>query len=85
MLRLASTGIITGMTLVETSFRLQTAITPEQLQSLAEFANTYGLRRFEVKEDGSVVTFEYDASRLRGTQVAHVLRAAGIPIAAGMV
>lgn len=73
------------MTLLEKSFRLQSPITPEQLHSLSEFANTYGLRRFEVKEDGSVVTFEYDASRLRDTQVAHVLRAAGIPIAAGMV
>jgi hypothetical protein len=73
------------MTLVETSFRLQSPITPDQLHSLSEFANTYGLRRFQIKEDGSVVTFEYDASRLRNTQVAHVLRAAGIPVAAGMV
>jgi hypothetical protein len=73
------------MTLVEKSFRLQSAITDEQLNALAVFANTYGLRRFQVKENGRVVTFEYDASRLRETQVSHAIRAAGIPVAAGMI
>jgi len=73
------------MTLMEKSFRLQSAITDEQLNALAAFANTYGLRRFHVKEDGHVVTFEYDGSRLRDTQVSHMMRAAGIPVAAGMI
>ena len=72
------------MTLVEIGFRLQSAITPAQLQSLAEFANTYGLRKFRVDESGQVIRFEYDASRLRETQVAHLLRQARIPVAAGL-
>jgi len=73
------------MTLVEVKFRLQSPITPVQLQALAEFSNTYGLRRFHIDDAGSVVRFEYDASRLRSTQVAHVLRAANIPVAEGMI
>jgi len=73
------------MTLVEVGFRLQSAITPAQLQSLAEFANTYGLRKFHVDEAGQVLRFEYDASRLRSTQIAHMLRQANIPVAEGLV
>jgi hypothetical protein len=73
------------MTLVEVKFRLQSPITTEQLLALAEFSNTYGLRRFHIDDAGSVVRFEYDASRLRATQVAHVLRAANIPVAEGMI
>jgi hypothetical protein len=68
------------MTLVEVRYRLQSALTPVQLSTLAEFSNTYGLRRFRVDETGSILTFEYDASRLRETQVAHVLRQAQIPV-----
>jgi len=73
------------MTLVEVKFRLQSPITSEQLQALAEFSNTYGLRRFHIDDAGQAVRFEYDASRLRPTQVAHVLRAANIPVAEGMI
>jgi hypothetical protein len=73
------------MTLVEVKFRLQSPITSEQLQALAEFSNTYGLRRFHIDDAGNVVRFEYDTSRLRATQVAHVLRAANIPVAEGMI
>jgi hypothetical protein len=73
------------MTLVEVKFRLQSPITSQQLQALAEFSNTCGLRRFHIDEAGEVVRFEYDASRLRATQVAHVLRAANIPVIEGLV
>ena len=69
-----------SMTLVEIRFRLQTPLTSAQLKTLSDFSNTYGLRKFQVKEDGNVVQFEYDASRLRQTQVAHILGAAKIPI-----
>ncbi|HUK30140.1 MAG TPA: hypothetical protein VLV89_03440, partial [Candidatus Acidoferrum sp.] len=58
----------------------QSALTPTQLIALAEFSNTYGLRRFQVDETGLVLQFEFDASRLRETQVAHVLRQAKIPV-----
>jgi hypothetical protein len=68
------------MTLLEISYALHSPLSHEQLLRLGEFANTYGLRRFRVDEAQSQLTFEYDASRLRETQVAHMLGKAGIPI-----
>ncbi|HKM65975.1 MAG TPA: hypothetical protein VJX70_02320 [Candidatus Acidoferrum sp.] len=69
------------MTLLEITFALHSPLSIEQLQRLGEFSNTYGLRRLRVDEQHNLLTFEYDASRLRETQVAHVLGKAGIPIA----
>jgi hypothetical protein len=68
------------MTLLEITYELHSPPSFEQLQRLGEFANTYGLRRFRVDETQKHLTLEYDASRLRDTQVAHVLGKAGIPI-----
>ena len=67
------------MTLVEATYELQKPLTEEQLRSLGTFANTYGLRRFRI-DDKSHLSFEYDASRLRETQVAHVLGQARIAV-----
>jgi hypothetical protein len=50
------------------------------LVALSGFANTYGLRRFRVDEKNNQLSFEYDASRLRETEVANVLRQARIPV-----
>ena len=69
-----------GMTLLEITYELHSPPSFEQLQRLGEFANTYGLRRFRVDEQQKLLTLEYDASRLRETQVAHVLGKAGISI-----
>jgi hypothetical protein len=68
------------MTLVDITYELQSPLKQEQLIALGEFANTYGLRRFRVGEDNRHLTFEYDASRLRETEVAHVLRLARITV-----
>ena len=68
------------MTLVEVTFDLQSPLSQEQLQRLGEFANTYGLRRFRVDEANNQLSFEYDASRLRETQVEHVLAQARIAV-----
>jgi hypothetical protein len=68
------------MTLLEITYELQSPLSNEQFSRLGEFANTYGLRRFHVDEQKNQLTFEYDASRLRETQVAHVLVQAGIAI-----
>jgi len=68
------------MTLLEITYELHSPPSFEQLQRLGEFANTYGLRRFRVDEKRNHLTLEYDASRLRETQVAHVLGKAGISI-----
>ena len=68
------------MTLMEITYELQSPLKPEQLKALGSFANTYGLRRFRVDEKNNRLSFEYDASRLRETEVAHVLREARIPV-----
>ena len=59
---------------------MQSPLKTEQLRALGRFANTYGLRRFRVDEKTNRLSFEYDASRLKETEVAHVLRQARIPI-----
>jgi hypothetical protein len=69
-----------GVTLVEVTYELQGPLRPEQLRALGQFANTYGLRRFRVDEHLNRLSFEYDASRLKETEVAHVLRMARIPV-----
>jgi len=66
------------MTLVEVTYDLHSPLTEEQLRQLGQFANTYGLRSFRVDESKNQLSFEYDASRLRETQVAHVLGQARI-------
>ena len=68
------------MTLVEVTYDLQGPLRPEQLRALGQFANTYGLRRFHVNEQLNQLSFEYDASRLKETEVSHVLRLARIPV-----
>ncbi len=68
------------MTLLEITYQLQSPLSLDQLNQLGEFANTYGLRRFRVDKQKNQLTFEYDASRLRETQVAHVLGQAGIAV-----
>jgi hypothetical protein len=69
------------MTLVEVTYELQSPLNDEQLRHLAEFANTYGLRSFRLNDSKKQLSFEYDASRLRETQVAHALGRANIAVA----
>ena len=76
----AGIAILPDVTLVEITYELQQPIGSAELRRLAEFANTYGLRRFRVDEAKNQLSFEYDASRLRETEVAHVLRQARIPV-----
>jgi len=68
-----------AMTLVEATYELQRPLTETQLRALGTFANTYGLRRFRVN-DKNHLSFEYDASRLRNTEVEHVLHQLKIPV-----
>jgi hypothetical protein len=68
------------MTLLEITYNLQSSLSREQLMRLGEFANTYGLRRVHVDEQKNQISFEYDASRLRETQITHVLGQAGIAV-----
>lgn len=74
-------GILPGMTLMEIRYALASPLTLEQLKELGEFANTYGLRKFHLNDAKTELSFEYDASRLRETQVEHVLGQAKIAVA----
>jgi len=69
------------MTLVDVTYELHQPLSEDQLRDLGLFANTYGLRRFRFDEAKKQLSFEYDASRLRETQVAHVLGQARIAVA----
>ena len=69
-----------AMTLVEATYELQSPLSQDQLRSLGSFANTYGLRRFRVDDTKNQLSFEYDASRLRESELAHVLRQARITV-----
>jgi hypothetical protein len=68
------------MTLVELTFELQSPLTAKQMTDLSEFANVYGLRRFRHDEAHNQITFEYDASRLRQSQVVAALAGANIAV-----
>lgn len=68
------------MTLLEITYNLQSSLSREQLQRLGQFANTYGLRSIHVDEQKNQLTFDYDASRLRETQITHLLGQAGIAV-----
>ena len=68
------------MTLVEVTYELESPLKTEQLRRLGGFSNTYGLRRFRFDEQKLHLSFEYDASRLRETQVEHVLHAEKIQV-----
>jgi len=79
--RCVPAAILPAMTLLEIRYALQSPLTPDQMAKLAEFANTYGLRKFRLNEARTELAFEYDASRLRETQVAHALGMANIAVA----
>lgn len=68
------------MTLVEVTYELQSPLGLSQLRKLGAFANTYGLRHFRLDESANRLTFEYDASRLKETEVANVLHHASVPV-----
>jgi hypothetical protein len=70
----------TAMTLLEIRYGLRSPLTLDQLKQLGEFANTYGLRKFHLNDTKTELSFEYDASRLRETQVAHLLGEAKIAV-----
>ncbi|MFZ3214521.1 MAG: hypothetical protein WA192_00495 [Candidatus Acidiferrales bacterium] len=68
------------MTQMTVTYELQGRLGPEQFRALGEFANTYGLKGFRLDEKTNYLHIDYDASRLHGTVVEHVLRQARIPV-----
>ncbi len=68
------------MTFMSMTYQLQEPLKNDQLRALAQFANTYGLQKFRLDEKKNWLQFDYDASRLKETEVEHVLRMAKIPV-----
>ncbi|MGC2264308.1 MAG: hypothetical protein WA611_14710, partial [Candidatus Acidiferrales bacterium] len=68
------------MTFMTMTYELQAPLRQDQLRALAFFANTYGLQKFRLDEKKNWLHFDYDASRLKETEVEHVLRMARIPV-----
>ena len=68
------------MTLMTVTYELQNPLNAAQFRALGEFSNTYGLHKFHYDEKSNRLAFDYDASRLRGTVVEHVLRHSRIPV-----
>jgi hypothetical protein len=69
-----------SMTLVEVTYQLQAPLHEDQLRALGEFANLYGLRRFQVDRERNQISMEYDGSRLTEREVAQALRRANIAV-----
>ena len=63
-------------------FRLQSVLSPAQLERLAELRVVYGVLNFEWPEGAGEFTVEYDATRLRPAEVGALLRRNGIPAVA---
>ena len=68
------------MTFLEVSYRYRGPLIPAQLKRLGELAGQYGLRRIRLDEEQSIARIEFDASRLKESEVLHWVRRAGIPL-----
>ena len=68
------------MTFLEVSYRYRGPLSVPQLKRLGELAGQYGLRRIRLDEEQSVARIEFDASRLKESEVLHWVRRAGIPL-----
>ena len=68
------------MTYLEVSYRYAGPLTLEQMKKLGDLAGHYGIRRIRLDERNQVARIEFDASRLKETEVVHWIRRAGIPL-----
>ncbi len=68
------------MTYLEVSYRYEGRLTLEQMKKLGDLPGHYGIRRVRVDEASQVARIEFDASRLKETEVVHWIRSAGIPL-----
>lgn len=68
------------MTFLEVSYRYRGPLGAAQLKRLGELTGHYGIRRIRLDEEGAVARIEFDASRLKESEVVHWVRRAGIPL-----
>ena len=68
------------MTYLEVVYRYAGPLSLEQMKKLGELPGHYGIRRIRLDEPNQVARVEFDASRLKETEVVHCVRRAGIPM-----
>ena len=68
------------MTYLEVAYRYVGPLSLAQMKKLGELPGHYGIRRIRLDEPNQVARIEFDASRLKETEVVHWVRRAGIPL-----
>lgn len=68
------------MTYLDVTYRYRQKLTAPVLSRLADLRGYYGIVRLRIDEEQQRLCVEYDASRLKETDVLRLLRLAGVPI-----
>jgi hypothetical protein len=68
------------MTKVQIRFRLQKPLDEPALTAIATVNSKYGIQKIKVADALDALTVEYDATRLRPTEVEALLAGAGISV-----
>lgn len=68
------------MTFLEINYRYRGPLSATQLKRLGELTGHYGIRRIRLDEEQALARIEFDASRLKESEVVHWVRRAGIPL-----
>jgi hypothetical protein len=70
------------MTKVQKHFRLQRPLDESLMQQIANANSIYGIERIQIAPSREELMVEFDASRLRTTEVEAALERHGIPVVA---
>ncbi len=68
------------MTYLEVHYRYTGPLNAAQLKRVGELPGHYGIRRIRLDEESHVARIEFDASRLKESEVVHWIRRAGMPL-----
>lgn len=68
------------MTKTKIRFRLERPLDEQMMSHFAAAHSIYGIMRAQVAPSGEEIVVDYDASRLRTTDVGAALKRAGIPV-----
>ena len=68
------------MTKVQKLFHLQRPLDEELMESIAEANSIYGIERIRIAPSREDLIVEYDASRLRETEIESALQHYGVPV-----
>lgn len=68
------------MTKVQKNFTLQAPLDETLMQQIADAHSIYGIERIKIAQGSDRLTVEFDATRLRHTDVEAALQRAGVPV-----